>query len=218
MRVDRDGNAGDTAVIPNSEYKRIGLSRRIGTRSVGTVLPFSAEHHWSVTATGDVVTVIGDRYAIDVRRADGSVLRLTRAAPAVTVTPEERAAEETRVARVFQRYIPDWSWEGPRIPEAKPPVSWMHTGADGTIWVRVAQPGTVIPEAERGRNARSYVQEPQVFDVYESGGAFLGQVRAPDNMLLLPFPVLSRESVMAVARGANGVHVVIRYRFSAQTK
>src|SRR5690606_14329507 len=183
-----------------------------GRVSVGARLPFAAGRAWSVTPEGEVVVMIGDRYAVDVYRHDGTVLRIARSVDPVPVTDEERAAEEARVTQSFQRFVDGWRWDGPAIPSSKPPISWVHTGRDGTIWVRVARPGTALPEAERASGARTFVREPIVFDVFRTDGRYLGQVAAPDGFQLQPYPVLDRDHVWAVVRGADDVPFVVRYR------
>jgi hypothetical protein len=210
--IDGNGVLRDTAPIPRSNYQRQGLSTRIGNSVIGTLLPFAPDHMWSVTPAGHIVTAVGDRYAIDVQYPGGAVLRIIRQVERVPVSAEERAVEEARVSALFRRRAPDWRWEGPSIPLTKPAISWLHTGTDGTIWVRVAQPGTPLPDSLRTRGARSHVREPMAFDVYDSSGVLLGQVIAPDALLLLPFPVLSLDVVWGVVRDADGVQYVARFR------
>lgn len=212
VHLDANGVPRDTLVIPYVDRRPPGLVARTGDVTIGARLPFAAGPGWTVTAAGELAAVTGDSYAIDVFRDDGSVLRISRHVDPVPVSPEERSAEEGRITAFFERSAPGWRWDGPRIPETKAPVSWLHAGEDGTIWVRVAQPGSVIPEAERLRNARTFVREPTVFEVFERDGRFLGQVRAPDGMQLQPYPVLTREYVWAVVNDESDVSYVVRFR------
>ncbi|MCA1790271.1 MAG: hypothetical protein LC667_10555, partial [Thioalkalivibrio sp.] len=212
VRLDTTGAPVDTTSLPNQQYRRPGLQVRTATRSIGTLVPFTPERGWSVTASGEIVAMMGDRYAVDVYRADGSVLRITRAVEAIPVSADERAAEQERITASFRRFVSNWSWDGPAIPNTKPPLSWLHTGRDGTIWVRIAQPGIVISVEERTPNARTFVREPLVFDVFESDGRFLGQVHAPEALQLIPFPVLQGDQVWAVVQDGGGVNYVARFR------
>jgi hypothetical protein len=212
VRLDGSGQPRDTVLIPDTDYRPPGLEVRTEHGAMGMVVPFAPTRHWSVTADGDLVTMIGDRYAVDVRRRDGSVLRITRAVDAVPVSAEERTAEEARVTERFRRSVEEWHWDGPAIPDTKPPVQWLHTGQDGSIWARVAQPGSAVPEPDRSAGARSFVREPLVFDVFEPDGTFLGQVHGPDGLQLQPYPVMGPDHVWAVMQDRDGVSFVARLR------
>lgn len=212
IHLDADGNAQDTLLIPHADHQRPGLELSNERVSVGTYVPFTASSAWSVTSRGELASTTGSRYAVGLQRANGTVLRIERDAAAVPVSAEERAAEEARVIEFFRRLEPGWRWDGPQIPDSRPPIGGLHTGIDGTIWVRVAQPGTVIAEAERAPRARTFVHEPIVFDVFESDGRYLGDVSAPDRFLLMPHPVLSRERVWGVIHDDNDVSFIVRYR------
>jgi hypothetical protein len=212
VRLDAQGDPGDTTEIQLVERETPGLEVRSATRSVGALVPFHPLPHWTVTPRGELVTVDGARYAIDIHRRDGSVLRLARGVADVPVSEAERVAEEERITARFRRFVPTWNWDGPRIPATKPPIDFLHAGEDGSLWVRVAQPGTAIAESERVPGLRSFVREPLVFDVFAPDGRFRGQVLAPDAMQLLPYPVLSADRVWAVLRDDDGINYVVRFR------
>lgn len=212
VRLDQGGRPGDTIVVRLRDRQAPALEVRSASESIGMYIPFYGQPHWSVTQAGELVTIDGDRYAIDIHRRDGKVLRLIRTTVAVPVSPAERAAEEERITARFRRSVPTWSWDGPPIPSTKPPIDWLHTGQDGTIWVRVPQAGTPVPEAERTRGARSFVREPTVFDVFAADGKYEGEVHAPEHLQLAPYPVIDAERVWAVVRDENGVNYVARFR------
>lgn len=212
VQLDEHGVAGDSIKIPLGVRVTPSLQVRSATQSFGMYVPYYPEMHWTVTPTGEVVTADGGRYAIDVHRRDGTVIRMTRAFDAVAVTQEERTAEEERITARFQRVMPTWSWDGARIPETKPPIGWLHAAQDGSLWVGTAQPGAPIPAAERDANARTSVREPRAFDVFASDGHYRGHVVAPDRMQLAPYPVLGENSVWAVVRDADDVNYVARLR------
>lgn len=212
IALDAQGSAQDTVLVPHADFEPPWLDARTERSRTGAVVPFTGARHWAVTAAGEVVIVLGERYAIDLYGPDGTVRRYTRAVAPVPVSAAERDAEEANITARLRRVVPDWRWDGPPMPASKAPLTWMHTGLDGTIWVRVAQPGTAIPEAERTRDRRSWVSEPVVFEVFEPDGRFLGQVRGPDGMLLRPHPVLSRHQVWSVVQDGEGANVVVRFR------
>jgi hypothetical protein len=214
VRLDGNGVPRDTMILPSAGHRPPSLEVRSETQAVGLTVPFSPVWAWSVTADGEVLAMAGHRYAVDVHRSDGSVLRIQRVVAPVPVSAEERAAEEDRVRAFFGRFVEHWSWDGPAIPTIKPPIQWLHTGQDGAIWVRVARPGRAIPEAERAPGARTFVHEPLVLDVFEPDGTFLGQVHAPDELRLQPYPVFGRDHVWAVVQDDSGVNFVSRLRIA----
>jgi hypothetical protein len=214
VRLNSSGLAGDTVVLPLVERDAPGLELRSATRSFGARIPFFPTAHWTVTPKGEVVVADGARYAIDTHHGDGHVLRMSRTVDPVAVSDAERTAEESRLTARFRRLDPTWVWDGPRMPATKPPITWLHAAQDGAIWVRVAQPGAAIAEAERDPSARSHVQEAIVFDVYAPDGRFRGQVTAPDAVQLAPYPVIGSDKVWAVAKDGDGVPYVGRYRIA----
>jgi len=211
VRLDEQGVPGDTTIIRLVDRETPSLQLRSATQSIGMAIPFHPTADWSVTDAGDLVTFDGARYAIDIHRRDGTVLRLSRAALPVPVTAGERAAEEARITARFRQFSPTWSWDGEPIPDTKPPIDWLHTAQDGAIWVRVAQPGTPLPDSARVKGARSFIREPIVFDVFESDGRYRGQVHAPDGFQLAPHPILGADKVWAVIQDENGVNFVVRF-------
>lgn len=212
VRLNASGLAGDTVALPLVAHDTPGLELRSPTRSFGARIPFYPTAHWTVASNGDIVVADGARYAIDTYRGDRHVLRMSRPVNPVALSDAERVAEEARITARFRRLEPSWVWDGPRMPATKPPISWLHAAQDGAIWARVAQPGAAIAEAERDPSARSHVQEPLVFDVFEADGRFRGQVTAPDGLQLAPYPVLGSDRVWAVTKDEDGVPYVVRYR------
>ena len=59
----------------------------------------------------------------------------------VPVAAAERADEEARARWNMRQTQPDWTWNGPTIPDRKPPFRGLYVGKDGRIWVMVHQPG-----------------------------------------------------------------------------
>ncbi|HUG40272.1 MAG TPA: hypothetical protein VMM12_07300, partial [Longimicrobiales bacterium] len=158
------------------------------------------------------------RYALDVFRPDGGVLRIERAVEPVAVDGDEKANAEERATHNFRRMLPDWKWNGPGIPGTKPPYRAILTGRDGRIYVQLWQPGERIPEEEietssdPGAAPPNRWREPVVFDVFEEDGTYLGQIRPPARFQASPQPVFDRERVWAVVTDEMDVEYLTRFR------
>lgn len=149
-----DGTQVDSLPDPSSTYEPPMLSaerRDVSpsgqpTRASTTgPVPFSPELLWTVHPSGHFLTGLSSDYRVDLARDDG-VLRIERAADPVPVHDEERAYERDRVVENMRDMDPDWSWNGPPIPEHKPFFHELLAGRDGRIWVWLAPATAPIPE------------------------------------------------------------------------
>ena len=143
-------------------------------------------------------------------------MRIERAYEPVPVTGGERAEEEAQETRNMRGTDPNWRWDGPPIPDAKPPFSRFYAGDDGTIWVQVHQPGVHTEDTSFDPTDPEAVpeewHEPVVFDVFDEEGRYLGAVRAPGGFSPYPPPVFTREWVLATVRDEYDVQTVVRFR------
>ncbi len=74
------------------------------------------------------------------------------------------------------------------IPERKPAFKEIHVGDDGRIWLQryVAAEKHAVPAREPGDERPLFPwREPQVFDVFESDGTFLGNIAIPRSTRIL---------------------------------
>ena len=96
------------------------------------------------------------------------------------------------------------------IPEVKPPFKGLFVDQSGRIWVQLHQPAEPVESAAEG--AETAWREPIVFDVFEPGGRYLGQVHAPSGFRTLPQPVIRGDMVWAVVAEPDEVPNVVRFR------
>jgi hypothetical protein len=142
------------------------------------------------------------------------------------VDPAEKANAEEMATSNMRNTQPDWKWNGPGIPDTKPPFSTLVTSDEGRVWVTIPQPGERIPEDELDeprpgpdgslRPIRRW-REPLVFDVFEPDGRYIGRVRAPTGFGMNPSPIIRGDTVWAVHRDDLGVQRLARYHIQLNT-
>ncbi|MYH53702.1 MAG: hypothetical protein F4139_12305 [Gemmatimonadetes bacterium] len=219
-----DGTQIDTLLEPSVTYQPPTLlAERFGVSSSGqpthgatiAFVPFSPALVWTVHPNGHFLTGLSSEYRIDLARDDG-VLRIERAAEPVPVHDEERAYERERVVRGMREMDPDWTWDGPPIPEHKPFFYELLAGRDGRIWVRLATEGRPVEneyyDPEDPGSMPMVWEESVRYDVFEPDGTYLGAVVPPDEFSPYVNPVFDGDYVWGVTRDELGVQRVVRFR------
>lgn len=217
LRFDPSGRELDTLPAPETGFRgaRIEAASE-NSRNINTV-PFTATERWTFSPDGHFVHGISTRYAIDLLKHEGT-LRIEREVEPVPVQAEERRNAEERAIWNMRSVDPGWRWNGPAIPDRKPPFRDILVGGDGRIWVAVSTTGERIPPElveERGSGERPPPmrwREPVAFDVFEPDGSFLGRARAPVGFSLYPTPAIRGDTVWAVVRDDLDVPTVVRLR------
>lgn len=233
VRYGPDGEVRDTIPDPEVAYvppRLLAASLRGDTAYFA--VPLTPRAHWARSPTGEIVRGISDRYAIELIRPDGSVLRIEKEYEPAPASREERATLYREIDRQAKQIDYRWTWRGPVIPEEKPPFKWLFADAGGRIWVQLHQEATLRtgaaaaagPEGEAGsleeEGAGSEAPElpdvgdwtePTVFDVFENDGSYLGQVRVPENVRLLPLPAIRGNTVWAAVVDEAGEPGVVRF-------
>ena len=214
-----DGMPFDTLPQPSSDQRQPRLTGEYtsgGARiSHSASVPFTPEFLWTVHPNGHFLTGVSAEYRVDLPSDDG-VLRVERASDPVAVSDAEREYEREGLTRSMRARIPDWSWNGPPIPDHKPFFKTLVAGRDGRIWVMLSTEGQPVEHENYDPDNPSFEavtwREPIRYDVFEPDGTYLGVVAAPDDFVTRPEPIFNGDHVWAVTEDELGVERVVRYR------
>lgn len=214
-----DGTPLDTFPEPTSDHEpaivRAEVTTSSSSRSTSSNVPFSPFFTWTVHPSGHFLTGLSTEYRIDLGGDDG-VLRIERDYEPVPVSDTERDFSRRMIEGQMREVEPDWTWDGPPIPDHKPPFSALHAGRDGRIWVLLATAHNIVENEDHDpSDPRSQPVTFQIrgrYDVFESDGTYLGTVEAPAEFSGYPRPVFDGDYVWAVARDELGIERVVRYR------
>lgn len=221
VRFGDDGTLTDSLVPPDLPWTRVVYTASVNGNTSAMTPAHSPRFFWQWHAHGHFVSVSTERFQVEVSRPDRP-LRIVRDAPAIPVPEAERQAEQARITWSLRMTDPSWSFNGPPIPSTKAPVAGIHTARDGSIWVRVAVPSELIPEAEReeprtGPNGqkspvRTHRDSKTAFEVFSRDGLFLGRVEMPTGIQWME---ADGDRVWFIARNADGLPAVVRGRVEA---
>ncbi|MDE2761504.1 MAG: 6-bladed beta-propeller [Gemmatimonadota bacterium] len=209
-----DGAQVDTLPEPSSEYEAPMLTAE--NRGATTLfVPFSPVLQWTVHPSGHFLAGLPSEYRVDLARDDG-VLRIERSADPIPVLDGERDHERERIERRMRERDPNWSWNGPPIPDHKPFYKELLAGRGGRIWVRVTTEGyeaeNEYHDPEDPTSMPVVWRESVRYDVFEPDGTYLGVVVPPDEFTPYVEPVFDGDHVWAVTRDELGVERVVRFR------
>ncbi len=178
------------------------------TDAGGTFLPSKI---WALSPQGVVVVGTNDEYAFELRRPDGTVVRIERAAERVSLEPDERAEHEAQSEWMRRNRAQFRTADVPPVPATKPFYRGLYPGERGRIWVhrRVKAVKTDTPPAEPdpSRPPALTWREPTVFDVFESDGTYLGEVRVPPRTSI---EVFRGDTIWGIRRGEMDEQYLIR--------
>ncbi|UCC82146.1 MAG: hypothetical protein JSW46_14295 [Gemmatimonadota bacterium] len=223
VRYSSDGQIGDTFPAPVYDFEPPQLVARRqnedGTSTSVNSVPFSPDDYWTFSPMGYMVGGLSTRYAIDLFLAPERVLRIERVNwEPVRVLPAEKEERERISTANSRQTQPNWRWNGPPIPDTKPPFGGMLIGDTGRVWVLLHQEAYQIELAEDYNEPESLGEipertwlEPVAFDVFEPEGRYLGMVRAPRGFSTYPRPVIRGDTVWAVVRDDLDVPYIKRF-------
>jgi hypothetical protein len=178
---------------------------------------FGVSKAWEMSPLGYLIAGINSSYSFELREADGSVVRVEKVHSPVSVQPEERSEWEARNEWTRRAQSQFLTAEIPPVPGVKPAYRGFDIGADGEIWVRtytdarkvdVEPPSTQSGGPQPPPPSLSW-REPIVYDVFDPGGTYFGQVRMPERVSLAAH---RGTEVWGIMSGEFDELYVVRYR------
>lgn len=215
VRVSPEGEILDSIPFPTADFQEAVIEASLdGNTSVNRV-PWSAQEELAWHPDGYFVHGTSDAYSFTLLR-EGAPLRIERAYTPVRVGSGERAMQEALTTRNMRGTDPNWRWNGPAIPDVKPPFADLNVGRDGRIWVSRTGEAYEREDPNYDPSEPEAVErnwgEERMFDVFESDGTFLGTVAMPRDLSPYPQPLFDGDRVWATATDDLGVQRVVRYR------
>lgn len=222
VRFRPDGTPADTIHEPPAP--ELGkLSARAGRVSTGAPVPFAPIRFVALSPLGYLVAGYPNRYAFEIHQPGRAVVSVRRDVKPEPVSRAERAEGRKNIEERMRQTDPNWSWNGPDIPDNKPLYHGLTVGLDGRIWISLTRGtdpklglsgtsgvGPGVPRAPRPADDRE-ASKPALYDVFEPDGRYLGQVQVPAGTSAV---VRKGDKVWAVAFGDDDVPRLKRYRIA----
>jgi hypothetical protein len=216
MRFDSLGTVQDTIFTPQWIDPAPTLTaqgpNRIGRRTV----PFAPRTMFAWSRTGHLLSGPSTPYTFYLTHGAGAPRRIEREWTAVSLLPEESQYERDALTWAMRTIDPNWQWSGPSMPETKAAYEQLQSGDDARIWVKIHSTAERLenpeePRAEPGQPPRPIQRfgEPNVYDVFEPNGMYLGRVRGDQNQELMR---MRGNQVWGVLTDSLGVTYVARWR------
>jgi hypothetical protein len=219
VTISPTGEELDTIAAPTWDFEPWQVTGSRETSSSSRSVPFGPGVEWTFSPLGYFAGGLSTHYRLDLFRSDAPVLRIEREWTPIPVLDEEAEERRTRIRQGMQRQYGSWRWNGPPIPDTKPPFRGIIADFDGRIWVQVSQRGrpTMTEQEAREEEQRSdrrpiRFREPIAYDVFDAEGRFLGHVRTPDTFSSEPELLARGDTVWAVVRDDLDVPSIVRFR------
>lgn len=216
VRYERDGTPVDTLDLPSADFDPNYLEVTNSNSHAYYSRPFSPSAQWTMTRGGEVLFGITGAYRIERWEPGGGAFRIERMVDPVPVDPAERSRAKETTTESLRGTNPSWNWYGPDVPTVKPPWINLLAGTDGSIWVirsmearEVDNPQWDARAPDEGHPTRWV--SPQVADVFDAEGRYMGPINLPDDFSFYPPPLVSIDRVWAQAFHEMGYPQVVRY-------
>jgi len=213
-----EGPVGDPLVPPDigEETEWLAARRPDGSARSSSPVPFAPTLEWAMAPSGAMIAGMPGEYRFEVHRPDGSVLVVESQRERVPVLEGEAAWHERRLTAWFRRRTPDWTWNGPPIPEKKPAYTELIPSQSGETWVVVPGRGQPVADCtedpEPGEDVVPCWEEEQGVDVFGEDGRYLGPVDVPGSVRLWARSWIDGQTVIVPVENEMGTLMVKRYQ------
>ncbi len=186
---DGEGTLRDTVLAPFYGDPPENLVARVEGNTSTRPVPFTATPQTALDGLGRVIGSPGAPYIVYLVR-DGRPLRIGREMPVVPVGVEEREQQRASVTWGMRQTDPAWTWNGPEMPDTKPPVVGLRAALDDQLLVEVGMPSEPFdpepPRAVEGQEPRPVVsfRSPSVYELFGADGRLRGRFRLPTGATL----------------------------------
>ena len=204
LHLDSEGEVVDTLVppvLPNEP-----------TDPGGFLTP---QKIWAYSPLGGFVVGVSNSYRISHYRSDGTVIRMERDVIPIPVHPEERSEYQARSDWLLERQGQFSTDEPQPIPNVKPFYRDLLVGQEGSIWVRryteARKDASIEVPTEPDPNSPPVTtwREPNIYDVFDTEGTFLGSVAVPPRTNLR---LVRGNEVWGIRRGEFDEPMVVRFQ------
>ncbi len=205
--------------VPDFGWTRtlVTTENRGGGSFAGPV-PFAPNLVWTVLSTGDIAAGVADEFRFELLRPGGAKTVVRKAWTPIPVVAEEGRWRALRTELQAQANQPDWTWNGPEVPGHKPAYDRFYADRSGRLWVIREGPGVRNPGCDWPSTIGEYFDfepcwtAPQIVDVFDGDGRFLGEVAVPAGFSWFPRPYMRDNLVFASVEDEAGTVTVKRYR------
>ena len=109
----------------------------------------------------------------------------------------------------------NWTWDGPDVPESKPPYGALSVGIDGRIWVSLSvesesfEPDPPPPTQTNPSPLVKFRAKERRWDVFEPDGRYVGRAIGP--RLFTPY-AMRGNNMWGVLRDEDDVPAIVKLR------
>lgn len=219
--IDSTGAKADSLLLPEYQHEQFQVTATVNREGYRPEpVPFGPQEVWSIGWDGALITGYAGEYRFEIRYRDGRRTVIERDAERVRVLPEERDWATRKVYGIMRGFRRGWTWNGPRIPDAKPWYSDITPDRSGRLWVLREGEGRRVPgwTAPAAGDWRGWEQNPawvpeKWFEVFEEAtGRYMGRVDAPQGFLAERGPIIEGNTFICLTEDDEGRPIVRRYR------
>lgn len=209
-----DASLSDSLVPPDIPMHRDSYVASNKNSRSSTNARYAPNYFWAWHPDGWFIIADGGKHEITLLRKGLKPVVIHRTSAPVAVTEEERAQEKAAITYNLGQVETGWRWKGADLPTTKAPLLAVFAARDGRIWTRVAAPSELIPEVERSVPSDTLepvvtYRTPNVYEVYEADGRFVGRVAFPPRARLME---ADGDRVWAIVLDESDVPAIVRFR------